>query len=552
MAATTPEFKPDPNHGEKPGNKEYQDLRDRLDDYSSRHYPDAVLTDFKQTEPTEYTVLNNDLGSPEFKQALQNLDKTLDSYLADRLIVHLNQIGFTDVHWKIFLAQELADGSSHTNHVKKLQAMGPTLAEVAKGLSGAYPVYQNNGLIDWLNSLTKEQVPNVTYIPDSMAAKPKISFDDDEPLLTDLDAVEGIRLGLLVSKDGETAPAPGYTWADCTSEDNYAVVRYSDLRAGIDAGRLPDPISSEAGITLGLLVQNGTKVEPAEGYKFAHPDSANNYAVVAKDDAEKGQRVRADVQATLRAKAQENPTQYVEGDKLVSAKFNAAPGSNADKYVRIENLYSTDAERALTLTSDRFANLAFKYNPEGKNAKGEAAPSFYEWDGTNFGPQRLVIRGGDTITNKVDAPQVVAEVTPAAPVEGAPVVPSIEDAAKLLAAQEAKLAATVVGSIHTLSEFAEGRVKFLTGGPTDTTEPKTRASHPAEWKVVNDAYIGIRDLYASVDVHKAPKETPYLPEILALEEQMPGRLAALEVKDSKGVLVTMAAPQPPVLAAKPA
>ena len=118
--------------------------------------------------------------------------------------------------------------------------------------------------------------------------------------------------------------------------------------------------------------------------------------------------------------AAEDPKNYLKWNADgKSFTFTAAPGSEADKKIRIEQLLTTNAERKLVLTSDKISGeFTFQNGDQG-----------YSW--YNDAGQRLVIRAGDLITKKVaEAPLVAAApsapakvvVAGEAPVEVAPIV----------------------------------------------------------------------------------------------------------------------------------
>jgi hypothetical protein len=243
----------------------------------------------------------------------------------------------------------------------------------------------------------------------------------------------------------------------------------------------------------------------------------------------------AEIKVDVRDDAKTNPEKYMEGDKN-SFIFKAEKGSDADLHVRIEDIYATDLDKTLTLTSDHFAGVEFKYDPD----RG----SFYESKDGGFTDQRLVIRGGDTIATKpVEAAPLVAD-TQAPAVDAAaavdtPVVDAGEPAEiappalpEVDTAEAAKKAGGLVNSIHALRKVVEERTRALEGAG------KTRASDQTAWEQVDATYVSIAKLYAdpSFDLDKAPQETEdqkrLVAEVTALRDQLSTRVASLGTPDA--------------------
>lgn len=210
--------------------------------------------------------------------------------------------------------------------------------------------------------------------------------------------------------------------------------------------------------------------------------------------------------------------------------FKPAKGSAADRLIRIEDLYPTDSDRALTLVSSRFNAKAFGFDA----SRG----SFYEKIDHGFGQQRLVIHGGDVIVS-------IEESVPAPTEAPAPtVVPAVGETAPALevnTAEATKKAVGLANTIHALRGTVEARVRALDAAGA------SRESDPKAWKDVDDTYAAIARLYADpdFDMSRLPKDTEedqrLLAELTVLQSQMESRVAALGAPENiqSGVATAM-------------
>ncbi len=521
MGNETPKAVPDPI-------EDYDALRSELEAEKAglgQKFSDQFLNDYRISNPQAFAALQDALADdengfgPSKELALRDLDVALDNY-NEKVIFNAEHEDTPQAFEEYLDNNWLPKFEVVKSQVEKRLTQDPTVSPLQ------YPDQHNgrNGYDFKLNYLDNGQV--------------QVSIDGPtgaSPVVKELYGVYVHGLSQLLQKipHYESTQRPAQTDEACDGLTITVglpkIVKGDDITALKTAGYL---VTADDGL-----------LYPRDGYMFVDedPNTTRNFAVKRIEEevpvpAEPA-KAKVDV-AAVRAEAKDK-TEYVTGDKTTHFTFNVVKGSNADKYVRIEDLYTTEAERALTLTSDHkgpfrtngpdvdLTGKEFKYDP--------ARDSFYEWKEGAFGAQRLAMVAGDTITNKVEEPKVVEVPKPTEAVKTS----VDQDAA---AKKEVELATSTVGSIHTLRVFANARVRALEG-VKDTTPAKTRERYPDEWKAVDEAYIGIRDLYASVDVSKAPVGTPYLDEILTLRDAMPVMLASLGVKDAQGKAVTMAAPQ---------
>lgn len=229
---------------------EYDDLRERLDDHSSRKYPDVVLKEFKADHEADYVDLFKD-GSEEFKTALNALDRTLDTHLADRLRLKLAPLDLAEPEkWRTFLGKaaqnglpwrsgrEIIDIADDKIFAKKILDAGDSLDDFADELSkGLFAFYADE--VDWLEMVAGEYPKwnSASAEPVVMGEKPvqvktvHLNQDDGiKPLPDHLEQDEAFKAGFLVEMtDGSYKPAMGYMWAHPEQEGNWAVVRERDV-----------------------------------------------------------------------------------------------------------------------------------------------------------------------------------------------------------------------------------------------------------------------------------------------------------------------------------
>lgn len=405
-------------HTHETGNTEH--LRSDLAVYEARlhSYPAAFLAQYKKDNLKEYQDLDAILGkwgkSQESTVAIAKLSDALDTYMSNLAEGMPERITPFRRYYSVdfWLAVQKSSEGNLIDLDQQLKATPPDTTRLNAALAvfdEKYKDYVMKLPTDSLVSMGKEYA--------------KKAFGEDLPRsFWDLYSTQyrGNLQDLVISyhcqPTGFMSVAAGQHLRDIAGpflsgkiSETYAVL---DTVARAQKQAVLDGFVK--GNDIGSLIAAYYDVYAEE---VAPEPSASATTITAapaqKPAAEVSSSAPAEVAVDVRADAKANPEKYMTGDKN-SFVFKAEKGSDADLHVRIEDIYALDADhgRVLTSSNPKLAGMEFKYDA-GRGSFYQSNP-----DGT-FTDQRLVIRGGDTISTKpVEAAPLVADAqAPAAAVD---------------------------------------------------------------------------------------------------------------------------------------
>lgn len=490
----------------------YQTLDTSLKAEKGREFSRAYLDFLKKDNPKLYAELcaadeagKGKEGGVYTKEQLAQVAEELDKYSADKFKEEMKSNGLQNV-----------DQARFKFETGKVTIILPTAAEPLT-LVQRFDSQEQGGQ-NWLLGDVPYHTSSEEVFEDVKQIQELISmWQKGELVATTSNPVEiAGSFTKVISFDGRDI---GAAWNNTVGADN--------------PQQLADHLNKIYG-----RIQNGpgpSEVAPQE-VAVAASSSPTGEAVSAAPSAapaEVSVSAPAEVAVDVHEDVKVHPENYITGDKKTSVTFTAQRGSDADLHLRIEELYTTPEERALTLTSanPKLAGMEFKYDA--------AHGSFYESKDGTFTDQRLVIRGGDTIATKpAEAAPAVADAQAPAAVDAATTVTATVEAAPVTVAEidpqaAEKKAAQYISAIHTLADQAQHQTMVFAQNGT------TREKDPAAWKQVDDKYAVIQRMLddSAFDITKAPRTTAeegiMADSVVALRDSLPQTLVALNVPDAK-------------------